>query len=80
MITLYILMALLAVSVFANYVQYQQKLDLRERLYETADWIDPVALATLNEEERRERLSLLPVYTVQFTKRRARRSPEANHV
>lgn len=62
MTILYILIPLLIISVLTNYVQYQQKLYLRERLYETADWIDPVMLATLDEAERADRRSLLPVY------------------
>lgn len=53
----------LFLSLFFNYVQYQRNLDLKERLYETEDWVDPVLLATLNEAERADRRSLLPVYS-----------------
>ena len=53
----------LVLSLFINYAQYQRNLDLKERLHETGDWIDPVALATLEESERADRLELLPVYT-----------------
>ena len=53
----------LVLSLFFNYVQYQHNLDLKERLYETEDWVDPVLLATLDAEERADRRSLLPVYS-----------------
>lgn len=53
----------LFLSLFFNYVQYQRNLDLKERLYETEDWVDPVLLATLDAEERADRRSLLPVYS-----------------
>lgn len=59
---LFILIPLL-LSLFVNYVQYQRNLDLKERLYEAEDWVDPVLLATLDAEELSDRRSLLPVYS-----------------
>lgn len=43
----YIVIALslcLIVSVAANFVQYEEKLDLTERLYNAADWVDPIII------------------------------------
>lgn len=41
-VIIFALAACLAISVAANYVQYQDKLDLTEKLYEATGWIDPV--------------------------------------
>lgn len=40
----FILLVLLALSLSFNYLQHQWLLDERERLYESEEWIDPIAL------------------------------------